>query len=139
MSNKPVELSNSETKSYMFSASHFLRLIIARVDTSSEEEERMDLKQRKGLKGLLANRNKWSTSKEVPKTQVPTNLPPPLPPPFIDLGLLTIPNLKKKRPMQDLEEGEVAPQKGSKQQRTTKNPKDKRATFVESRDEAKVR
>ena len=122
----------------MFSATHFLRLIIAQVDTSSEEEERMDLKQRKGLKGLLADRNKWSTSKEVPKTQVPTNLPPPLPPPFIDLGLLTIPNLKKKRPMQDLEEGEVAPQKGSKQQRTTKNPKDKRATFVESRDEAKV-
>ena len=139
MSNKPVELSNSETKSYMFSATHFLRLIIAQVDTSSEEEERMDLKQRKGLKGLLADRNKWSTSKEVPKTQVLTNLPPPLPPPFIDLGLLTIPNLKKKRPMQDLEEGEVAPQKGSKQQRTTKNPKDKRATFVESRDEAKVR
>ena len=123
----------------MFSATHFLRLIIARVDTSFEEEERMDLKQRKGLKGLLADRNKWSTSKEVPKTQALTNLPPSLPPPFIDLGLLTIPNLKKKRPMQDLEEGEVAPQKGSKQQRTTKNPKDKRATFVESRDEAKVR
>ena len=123
----------------MFSATHFLRLIIAQSDTSSEEEERMDLKQRKGLKGLLADRNKWSTSKEVPKTQALTNLPPSLPPPFIDLGLLTIPNLKKKRPMQDLEEGEVAPQKGSKQQRTTKNPKDKRATFVESRDEAKVR
>ena len=123
----------------MFSVTHFLRLIIARVDTSFEEEERMDLKQRKGLKGLLADRNKWSTSKEVPKTQALTNLPPSLPPPFIDLGLLTIPNLKKKRPMQDLEEGEVAPQKGSKQQRTTKNPKDKRATFVESRDEAKVR
>ena len=123
----------------MFSATHYLRLIIARVDTSSEEEERMDLKQRKGLKGLLVERNKWSTSKEVPKTQVPTNLPPPLPPPFIDLGLLTIPNLKKKRPMQDLEEGEVAPQKGFKQQRTTKNPKDKRATSMESRDEAKVR
>ena len=123
----------------MFSATHFLRLIIARVDISSEEEERMDLKQRKGLKGLLVERNKWSTSKEVPKTQALTNLPPSLPPPFIDLGLLTIPNLKKKRPMQDLEEGEVAPQKGFKQQRTTKNPKDKRATFVESRDEAKVR
>ena len=123
----------------MFSATHFLRLIIARVDISSEEEERMDLKQRKGLKGLLVERNKWSTSKEVPKTQALTNLPPSLPPPFIDLGLLTIPNLKKKRPMQDLEEGEVAPQKGFKQQRTTKNPKDKRATSMESRDEAKVR
>ena len=98
----------------MFSATHFLRLIIAQSETSSEDEERMDLKQRKGLKGLLADRNKWSTSKEVPKTQALTNLPPSLPPPFIDLGLLTIPNLKKKRPMQDLEEGEVAPQKGSK-------------------------
>ena len=90
------------------------------------------------MKGLLADRNMGSTSKEAPKTQVPANLPPPPPPP-IDLGLHTNPNLRKKRPMQGLEEGEVAPQKGTKQQKTIKDPKDKRATSVESQDEAEVR
>ena len=97
----------------------------------------MDLKQRISLKGLLANRNKGLTSKEAPKTQVPPSLPPS-PLPSTILGLHANPNLKKKRPLQDLEEGEVALQKGTKQQRTTKDPKDKRATFVESRDDAEV-
>ena len=97
----------------------------------------MDLKQRTGLKGLLANKNKGSTSKEAPKTQVPPSLPPSLPP-STNLGLHANLNLKKKRPLQDLEEGEVALQKGTKQQRTTKDPKDKRATFVESRDDVEV-
>ena len=126
---RPVELSDSEIESDRFSAAHTLKLIVARVNTSSEEEEEgMDLKQRTGLKGLLANRNKGSTSKEAPKTQVPPSLPPS-PPPSTNLGLHANPNLKKKRPLQDLEEGEVAFQKGTKQQRTTKDPKDKRATL----------
>ena len=37
--------------------------------------------------------------------------------------------------MQELEEGEVAPQKGTKQQKTAKDPRDKRATSVDSREE----
>ena len=40
--------------------------------------------------------------------------------------------------MEDLEEGEVAPQKGAKQHKKTKDPKDKRAKSVESRDEAEL-
>ena len=71
--------------------------------------------QMTALKGLLANRNKGSTSKEAPKTQVPPSLPPsPLQVPT-DLGLKANPNLRKKRPVEDLEEGEVGPQKGAKQ------------------------
>ena len=77
-------------------------------------------------------------SKEVPKTQVPSSLPLPPPPP-IDLGLKAIPNLRKKKPVEDLEEGEVAPQKGAKQQKKAKDPKDKKAKLVKSRDEAEVR
>ena len=57
----------------------------------------------------MATRNKGSTSQEVPKSQVPPILPPPPPLPSIDLGLHTLPNQKKKRPVQQLEEGEVAP------------------------------
>ena len=87
----------------------------------------------------MVNRNKGSTLKEVPKTQVPPNLPSPPLLPLTDLRLLAIPNLKKKSPIHDLEEGELVPQKGSKQKRTTKDPGDKRASSVESRDKAEVR
>ena len=73
----------------------------------------MDLKQRTSLKGLLANKNKMSVSKEAPKTQVPQNLPP-LPPPMAVRDLLPNLNLKRKRKVHDLKEGEVPPQKGAK-------------------------
>ena len=90
---RPVELSDSEADLDRFSVAHSPRLIVAWVDTSSEDEGGMDLKQRTSLKGLLANRNKGSASKEVPKTQVPPSLPPP-PLPVITVGLL--PNLDLK-------------------------------------------
>ena len=48
-------------------------------------------------------------SKEVPKTQVSPSLPLSPPPPFTNPGLKAIPNLRKKRPIKDLEEGEVEP------------------------------
>ena len=71
------------------------------------------MKQRTNLKGLLANRNKESASKEVPKTQVPLNLPPS-PLPVTTVGLLPNPDLKRKRKVQEVEEGEVIPLKGAK-------------------------
>ena len=83
----------------------------------------------------MAERNKGSSSKEAPKSQVPPTLPSPPPPTPTDLGLNAMKDLKKKRPVQDLEEGEVAPQKGTKQQKTTKDPKDKRSSSVDSREE----
>ena len=79
----------------------------------------------KSLRDLMATRNKGLTSQEIPKSQVPPTLPPPPPIPPTDLGLHAIPNLKKKRPVQELEEGEVVPQKGAKQQKTAKDPKEK--------------
>ena len=90
------------------------------------------MKQRTNLKGLLANRNKGLASKEVPKTQVPPNLPSP-PLPMTVVGLLPNPDLKKKRKVQEVEEGEVIPPKGAKQ---PKNVRDKRAPFVESCEES---
>ena len=78
---------------------------------SEEEEEQMDPKKRLGLKGLLASRNKGGSSKEAPKTQPPVI--PPLPP-RTNLGLLAMPNLKKRRLDQDLEESELAPWKENK-------------------------
>ena len=130
---RPVELLDSKIKSNIFSAAYPPKLIVARVNTSLEEEEEgMDLKQRTGIKGLLASRNKGSTSKEAPtkgqsqkrplrpKFLLVFHLFPPLPPPppkalLTNLGLKANPNLRKKMPVEDLEEGEVAPQKGVKQ------------------------
>ena len=105
-----VELSDFEHEFDRFSIAHPLRLVVTRVDSSSEiEEEGMDLKPRSSLRGLLSNRNKGSTSKEVPKTQVPLSLPFPPSIPPIDPRLKAIPNLKKKMPVEELEEGEVEP------------------------------
>ena len=108
-----MELLDSETESDKLSSARLPKLVIVQIDSSSEEMEGRDLKKRSSLKGLIANRNKGGTSKDVPKIQTPTILPP-LPSPTTDLGLLTNLNLKKKRPGQELEEGEVAPQKGTK-------------------------
>ena len=91
------------------------------------------------MKGLLANRNKGSTSKEAPKTQVPTSLPLPPSQLIPDLRLKANPNLKKKMIVEDLEEEEVGPQKGAKQQRKTREPKDKKAQLVKSQDKAELR
>ena len=90
------------------------------------------MKQRPGLKGLMANRNKGSTSKGVPKTQVLANLPPPPPSPITTVKLLPNPNLKKKRKVLEVEEGEVIPQKGTKQ---PMNTKDKWVPSAESKEE----
>ena len=95
-SEKPVHISNSETKSVNIYSVHPKQLIITQIDSEfEEEEEQMDQKKRPGLKGPLANRNKGGSSKEAPKTQPPEI---PAPPPPADLGLLAMPNLKKRRP-----------------------------------------
>ena len=48
-------------------------------------------------------------------------------------------NLKKRRPDHELEEGELAPRKDNKQQKVAKDPRDKKGTSVDRRDEAEVR
>ena len=53
-----VEISNSEGALNRSFTVHFPKLIVARVDSSSEEEEKMALNLRKGLKELLAGMNK---------------------------------------------------------------------------------
>ena len=95
----------------------------------------MALNQRKVSWDLMAERNKGSISQEVPKSQIPPNLPPSPPSPTTDLGMLPIPNLKKKRKDQVLEEGDVILQKRARQQKTIKDPKDGKATSMDSREE----
>jgi len=92
----------------------------------------MTLNPRKGLKDLLTGRNKRSSSKETLKSQLLSSLPPSSPP---TTGLLPIPNLKKKRKEQEVEQGEVVFQENKKQ----KMAQDKGwATLVESREDLGV-
>ena len=56
----------------------------------------MALNPRKGLRDLMAKRNKGSASKEAPKAQLPLTLPSAPLPRTTTIGLLPNPNLKKK-------------------------------------------
>ena len=96
----------------------------------------MDQKKRPGLRGLLA-KNRGGSSKEAPKTQPPPEIP--LPPPPTDLGMQAMPNLKKRRPDHGLEEGEIVPRKEGKQQKTNRDPRDKRGSSVDGREETELR
>ena len=71
-----VNTSNAEDKTNRHSGVHAPTLVIARLDsTSKEEEDGMALNRgNKSLRDLMAARNKVSTSKEATKSQVP----PPL-------------------------------------------------------------
>ena len=90
-----IPISDAKKETDRLSGVHTPILVISHPDSSSkEEEEEMALNQTKGLRDLMVVRNKGSTSKEVPKSSISPNLPPP---PTNDLGLLPIPNLKKKR------------------------------------------
>ena len=136
-SEKPVDISDSEIDSIDISSVHPRQLVITQIDSKSEEEEdHMDQKKRPGLRGLLA-KNRGGSSKEAPKTQPPPEIP--VPPPLTDLGLQAMPNLKKRRPDQGLEEGEIVPRKEGKQQKTNRDPRDKRGNSVDSREEVEVR
>ena len=118
---EPQEILNSEGELDRASTARSPELLVARIDPSSEEDEEMDLNPRRGLKDLLARRNKGSLSKKVSKSQVFANLPPP--PPFLTTLLCLLPNanLKKKRKVPKVEEEEVLPQKRAKQQKTAKD------------------
>ena len=111
--------------------------MIAHPDSTSEEEEdEMALNWgNKGLRELKGLKEQGVNFKRNPQVPSSSTFPPPPPLPPTDLRLHAIPNLKKKRPVQELEEGEVAPQKGTKQQKMAKDPRDKRATSVDSREE----
>ena len=71
-------------------------------------------KGNKSLRDLLAARGKKSTLKTAPQTQLAHPPSPQLP---IDLGLKANPDLKKKRLVKTLKEGEVGPRKGTMESR----------------------
>ena len=96
-------------------------LVIACLDDSSDEEvdNMASNKGSKSSRELMAARGKGLTSKAPTKSQAPSNLPPSPPQVPADLGLKVNHDLKKKRPAESLEEGEVGPHHGAKHQKVT--------------------
>ena len=86
-------------------------------DSLDNEEEEMAPKTGPSLRELMKGRNKAPSPQEANKSKPLVNPPPPPPQLPADLGLKPIPELRRKRHPEALEEGEVGPPKGSKQQR----------------------
>ena len=127
-----INISNAEGESDKNSGIHTPNLVITRPDDLDEEEDSIVLnKGNKSLRELMAARGKESTLKATPKSQVP-------PPPSqisTDLGLKPNFDLKKKRLVEMLEEGEMDPWKGTKQQKVVPDTRDRRSQSVDSREE----
>ncbi|XP_050241142.1 uncharacterized protein LOC126690045 [Quercus robur] len=85
-------------------------LVIACSDDSLDEEvDNMASNKGKSLRELMASQGKGQSSKVPTKSQTSV-LPPAAPQIPADLGLKVNPNLKKKRPVESLEEGEITQQ-----------------------------
>ena len=70
------------------------------------------------LRELMKNRNKAPSPQDKNKSKPLVNPPPPpLPQLPTDIGLKPNPNLRRKRPTEVTEEGEIGPSKGSKHPR----------------------
>ena len=106
-------------------------------DTTDEEED-MTPKTGPTLKELMRNRNKVPSPHDKNKSKQSANPPPPPPQAPADLGLKPNPDLRRKRPVEPTEEGELGPSKGTKQARPTQEHRGRRAHSVESREEQPV-
>ena len=108
--NPLVELSDPEAEQDQHSAVGVPSIVICSDDTSDEEAEPMAGKG-KTLKELMASRGKGQSSKgQSSKGPTPSQvktLPPVVPQGVSDPGLKVNPDLKKKRPVDTPEEGEV--------------------------------
>ena len=103
-------------------------------DSSNDEVEEMVPKSDKSLRELMKRRNKVSTLQEANKSKPLVNPPPPSPQLPTDLGLKPVPELRRKRQHEVLDEGKIGPSKGNKQQKVAQDQRNKRSSSVESRE-----
>ena len=88
--------------------------VVTYIADTSDEEEEMAPKTGPSLKELMRNRNKALSPQEKNKSKQSANPPPPPPQVPADLGLKPNPDLRRKRPVESVEEGELGPSKGTK-------------------------
>ena len=109
--------------------------MITYVENSSDDEvEEMALKSDKSLRELMKGRNKVSTLQEANKSKPLVNPPPPSPQLPADLGLKPVPELRRKRQHEVLDEGKIGPSKGNKQQKVAQDQRNKRSSSVKSQE-----
>ena len=109
--------------------------VITYIADTSDEEEDMAPKTGPTLKELMRNRNKGPSPQDKGKSKQTAHPPPPPPQVPADLGLKPNPDLRRKRPVEPIEEGELGPSRGNKQARPTQECRGRRAHSVESREE----
>ena len=83
----------------------------------------------------MKGRNKVPTPPEANKSKPSLNPPPPSLQLPADLELKPNPELRRKRQHEDLEEGEIGPPKGNKQQRQSQEKRSKRSSSIKSRED----
>ena len=103
-------------------------------DSSDNEAEEMAPKSNQSLRELMKGRNKVSTPQGANKSKPLVNPPPPPSQLLADLGLKPVHELRRKRQHEVLEEGEIGPSKGNKQQKVAQNQRSKQSSSVESRE-----
>ena len=81
--------------------------VVTYIADTSDEEEEMAPKTSPSLKELMRNRNKAPSPQEKNKSKQPANPPPPPPQVPADLGLKPNLDLRRKRPVEFAEEGEL--------------------------------
>ena len=112
--------------------------LITFISDTSDKEEEMAPKTGSSLKELMKSRNKAPSPKDKNKSKPSANPPPPPPQIPADLGLKSNPDLRKKRPMDIVKEGELGPSKGNKQAKQTQDHRSRRSNSVDNREEALV-
>ena len=112
--------------------------VITFIADTSDEEEAMAPKTGPSLRELMKSRNKASSPKDKNKSKLPANPPPPPSQIPVDLGLKPNSDLRKKRPMDTVKEGELGPSKGNKQAKQTQDYRSRRSSSVDNREEALV-
>ena len=112
--------------------------VVTYIADTSDEEETMAPKTGPSLKELVKNRNKAPSPQDKNKSKPPANPPPPPPQIPADLGLKPNPDLRRKRPVDAVEEGELGPSKGNKQARQIQDHMGRRSSSVDNREEAPV-
>ena len=91
--------------------------VVTYIADTSDEEEEMAPKTGPSLKELMRNSNKAPSPQDKNKSKHPANPPPPPPQVPADFGLKPNLDLRRKRPVESTEEGELGPSKGNKQAR----------------------
>ena len=106
--------------------------VVTYIANSSDEEETMAPKTGPSLKELMKNRNKAPSPQDKNQSKPPANPPPPPPQILADLGLKTNPDLRRKRPVDTVEEGELGPSKGNKQAKHIQDRRGRRSNSVDN-------